>query len=144
VRSCTQQDTQFFEALYETSTDILLQAFPGGKRRALLVEELGRVLRTNQFNTAFNSRRNAQHISQSALTIRELYALKFEGDPALNSRKVRLLGDAKSSLGDAKRSLGDAKSSLGDTLRARWVTLRARWVTRRARWVTLRARGVTR
>jgi hypothetical protein len=30
------------------------------------------------------------------------------------ARKVRFLGDAKSSLGDAKSSLGDAKSSLGD------------------------------
>jgi hypothetical protein len=29
-------------------------------------------------------------------------------------RKVRFLGDAKSSLGDAKSSLGDATSSLGD------------------------------
>jgi len=87
----TQQDTQFFEALYETTTDLLLQAFPGSKRQALVVEELGRVLRTNQFNTAFNTRRNAAHISQSPLSIRQLYALKFEDDPALNSRKLSQL-----------------------------------------------------
>jgi hypothetical protein len=87
----TVQDTQFFEALYETTTELLLQAFPGSKRQALVVEELGRVFRTNMFNTAFNARRNAAHISQSPLTIRQLYALKFDDHPALNSRKLSQL-----------------------------------------------------
>jgi len=95
----TQQDKKFFEGLYETTTEILMQAFQGQRRQAILEEELGRVLRTNQFNTLANRRRSAGHISQSSLTVRELYALKHEGDPSLNSRTLANLYQKKANQG---------------------------------------------
>mmetsp|Transcript_29504 Transcript_29504/g.35836 ORF Transcript_29504/g.35836 Transcript_29504/m.35836 type:complete len:315 (-) Transcript_29504:533-1477(-) len=80
----TQQDKLFFESLYESTNMILQEAFSGQRKQKELEEELGRIFRTNQFNIA--CRRNQKRLNDGALSIRELYQLKHEGDPALNSR----------------------------------------------------------
>eukprot|EP00240_Pyramimonas_obovata_P003804 CAMPEP_0118928128 /NCGR_PEP_ID=MMETSP1169-20130426/5455_1 /TAXON_ID=36882 /ORGANISM="Pyramimonas obovata, Strain CCMP722" /LENGTH=374 /DNA_ID=CAMNT_0006870037 /DNA_START=121 /DNA_END=1241 /DNA_ORIENTATION=- len=95
----TAQDKKFFEQLYETATEILLQAFPGSHRQQKVEQELGRILRTNQFNPRAERRQNKGHISESTMSVRELYALKFEGDPSLNARVLANLYQRKPSDG---------------------------------------------
>jgi len=82
----TEQDKKFFEHLYDAATEILMLAFPGQRRQALLEDEIGRVMRTAQFNSHGQKRLNKGHISECTLSVRELYQIKHEGDPALNSR----------------------------------------------------------
>ncbi|KAK3246717.1 hypothetical protein CYMTET_43757 [Cymbomonas tetramitiformis] len=93
----TQQDKLFFESLYEVTNQILQEAFAGQKKQSELEEELGRIFRTNQFNMA--SRRNKKRLNDSTLSIRELYQLKHEGDPALNSRILASLYPKKEANG---------------------------------------------
>eukprot|EP00793_Prasinoderma_coloniale_P000144 PRCOL_00005652-RA len=85
----TQQDKLFFESLYEATNLVLQEAFAGQRKVHDVEIELGRIFRTNYFNLA--RRRKAKGSGSRAheggtLSSRELYALKHEGDPALNSR----------------------------------------------------------
>lgn len=85
----TQQDKLFFESLYEATNLVLQEAFAGQRRGHDVELELGRIFRTKYFN--LSRRRGAAGAAsasrkQDTLSIRELYALKHEGDPALNSR----------------------------------------------------------
>jgi hypothetical protein len=89
------QDKKFFEQMYEATKDILVNAFPGNYRQTIIEQELGRVLRTEQFNAHSARRQNTGHISESTLSVRELYSLKFEGDPSFKTRVLANLYQRK-------------------------------------------------
>lgn len=83
---CThiQQDRIFWESLYEATDQVLQETFVGQKKASIIEIELGRIFRTRHFNTA--ARRHEMKRDPTNYSVRELYALKNEGDPVLNSR----------------------------------------------------------
>ena len=80
----TQQDKLFFESLYEACNQILQDTFSGQRRMQELEVELGKIFRTRSFNIA--RRRNEQKQDLTIYSLRELYALKNEGDLTSNAR----------------------------------------------------------
>ena len=81
-----QQDRMFWETLYDASDQVLQEVFVGQKKTNLIEIELGRIFRTKYFNMA--ARRNELKRDPTNYSVRELYALKNEGDPVLNSRTL--------------------------------------------------------
>ena len=60
------------------------QVFVGQKKTSALERELGRIFRSSHFNMA--QRRQGIKRDPTQYSVRELYALKNEGDPVFNSR----------------------------------------------------------
>ena len=81
-----QQDRMFWETLYDASDQVLQEVFVGQKKTNVIEIELGRIFRTKYFNMA--ARRNELKRDPTNYSVRELYALKNEGDPMLNSRTL--------------------------------------------------------
>ena len=81
-----QQDRMFWETLYDASDQILQEVFVGQKKTNIIEIELGRIFRTKYFN--FAARKNELKRDPTNYSVRELYALKNEGDPVLNSRTL--------------------------------------------------------
>ena len=76
----------FWETLYDASDQILQEVFVGQKKINVIEIELGRIFRTKHFNLA--AKRNELKRDPSNYSVRELYELKNEGDPVLNSRTL--------------------------------------------------------
>ena len=89
----TQHDKFFFEALYESTHQVLIDAFAGHRRGNELEIELGRIFRSDTFN--LSKRRHTVKYTTENLSVREIYKLKHEGNYALNYKLLQSLHQRK-------------------------------------------------
>lgn len=89
----TQHDKFFFEALYESTHQILVDAFAGHRRGNELEIELGRIFRSETFN--LSKRKHSTKYTTENLSVREIYKLKHEGNYALNYKLLQSLHQRK-------------------------------------------------
>jgi len=93
----TQHDKFFFEALYESTHQVLIDAFAGHRRGNELEIELGRIFRSDTFN--LSKRRHTTRYTTENLSVRDIYKLKHEGNYALNYKLLRNLFQRKDQSG---------------------------------------------